>query len=289
MVVGALALPIVWMQLLPIVASYGLSSSSSVVVPIHIAVTRESGKNEKLIRAIQQVQPDVTIHELPCIEHAKGPDFDRLELSLYDDDVDPWDYVIVTSPEAASVLGQVWDDAASVQPRVAAVGAATAIHLQQTLGIAVAFVPSRATAADLARELPSPCRKVLYVASAQAPHTLCDGLAKRNIATERLNAYDTVSAVWKKDATAAAAEHCSIVCLASPSAVQGWIANTSHRPMAICIGKTTADACWNLGFDGIRYPENPGLEGWVQLIHETVLELQAKRQNEEKASTIRIS
>jgi uroporphyrinogen-III synthase len=265
-----------------------LHGLSSVVAPhrppIHIAVTRETGKNDKLKHAIQKVlllpeenetaEEAITIHELPCIEHAAGVDFARFELSLYDDSTDPWDYVIVTSPEAAVVLHQVWDDAASLQPPVAAVGAATAVQLQQ-LGIPVAFVPSRATAVDLANELPLPCERVLYAASAQAPDTLQTGLAKRNIHVERLNTYDTIGATWD-DTAVATAQRCSIVCLASPSAVKGWVANTDHRPsVAVCIGKTTADACVELGgFDDIRYPERPGMEGWVQLIHEAVLEQQ---------------
>lgn len=259
---------------------HGLSIAPS--SPIHVAVTRETGKNEKLKQAIHQILPDVvTIHELPCIEHASGEDFNRLELSLYDDSADPWDYVIVTSPEAATVLRQVWDDDASLQPRVAAVGAATAEQLE-ALGISVAFVPTRATAVDLAKELP-PSSRVLYAASAQAPTTLQDGLAQRNIYTERLNTYDTVHAVWD-ESTIAIAEQCSILCLASPSAAKGWIANTHHRPMAVCIGKTTADACSELGFDVIRYPEKPGMEGWVQLVKEAALEQQIEIQQEEISS-----
>jgi uroporphyrinogen-III synthase len=268
---------------------HGLSSvAHHRPTPIHLAVTRETGKNDKLRNAIRKLdlpnEQNVSIHELPCIEHATGADFDRFEQLLYDDTTDPWDYVIVTSPEAASVLRQVWDNSASLQPPVAAVGAATAIHLKQS-GIPVAFLPSRATAADLARELPS-CRRVLYAASAQAPDTLQTGLAQRHIHTERLNTYDTIQATWDEQAMVTAAR-CSIVCLASPSAAKGWVANTEHRPtVAVCIGKTTADACAELGgFKAIRYPECPGMDGWVQLVQEAVLEQQQQEEMHESPTS----
>lgn len=236
----------------------------------HVAVTREAGKNEKLIGQLQLLGLPIEIHELSCIQHAAGSDFDRFELTLYDDTNEPWDYVIVTSPEAANILHQVWDDDASLQPKVAAVGAATAKTLEQH-GIHVDFVPSRATAVDLARELPQ-CDAVLYAASAKAPDTVRDGLEHRSIRVERLNTYDTVSAEWDDSKMA---ERIDLVCLASPSAVQGWIANTNVRPTAICIGKTTADACQGI-FEDIRYPDAPGMEAWVQLVAEAVQQQQQR-------------
>ena len=242
---------------------------------ILVTVTREDGKNSKLIKKIKddnQLENKIDLLELPCIEHAVGPDYDSLSSTLLSRQ---WDYVAITSPEAANVLASAWDAVKDNPPPVVAVGKATEKKLRDS-GIAVSFVPSKATAATLAKELDllgggeNPT-SVLYPASAKAKKTLENDLAARGFDVTRMNTYDTVTATWLDDQKESS-EKVKVACFASPSAVEGWLKNTDHntRVFAACIGITSASACKEFGWkdDHIFFPEAPGLEGWVEAIRE---------------------
>jgi uroporphyrinogen-III synthase len=217
------------------------------IVNITILLTRELGKNEKLRQAIHQkwdtdhtiIHSDTNRHnvsyrihtmEVPCIEHAHGEDYHMLRTTILQHH---WDYIIVTSPEAATMLLSQWpyhhdedddrnDSGGDTSYRIAAVGTAT----EQTLrhgGMEVDFVPSKATAHTLVQEIPwisiRPSTsssssssdplicQILYPASARAEHTIQHGLEvkrKERNATElfhvqRLNTYDTITSTWNKE------------------------------------------------------------------------------------------
>lgn len=239
---------------------------------IVVTLTREDGKNENLrnkIRGNARLTNQVDLLELPCIEHAQGPDFDRLSSMLTSDE---WDYVAITSPEAAIVLASAWDFVREDPPLVVAVGKATEKKLQDS-GIPVAFVPSKATAVTLAQELELLADKemtsVLYPASAKAKKTLENGLISRGFYVTRINTYDTVTANWE-DNQKKFSETVQVACFGSPSAVEGWLQNTEQntRVFAACIGGTSASACKELGWrdDQIFFPKAPGLDGWVEAI-----------------------
>jgi len=239
---------------------------------IVVALTREDGKNEKLKNKIKDENHlinQIDMLELPCIEHAVGPDYDRLSSTLISEQ---WDYIAITSPEAANVLVSAWDAVRGNPPPVAAVGKATEEKLKSS-GIPVTFVPSKATAATLAKELElldgERPTSVLYPASAKAKKTLENDLVSRGFAVTRINTYDTVTATWANDQRESS-ERVQVACFASPSAVKGWLQNTKQntRVYAACIGETSALACKELGWkdDQIFFPEAPGLEGWVEAI-----------------------
>ena len=234
-----------------------------------IALTREDGKNGKLKKALSGSFDTV---EIPCIAHANGPDMECLPQRLQES----WDYVIVTSPEAAKVVAGAWDAVAENPPPVAAVGKATGETLKQ-YGIDVCFTPSKATAATLVVELPGevPCR-VLYPASCKAKPTLQDGLTKRGFEVVRLNTYDTVTASWT-DEEKEKARRCSVACFASPSSVVGWLRNTDNNRsvLAACIGETSATECRAQGWsdEQIFFPEKPGIDGWVRAVEEATQSL----------------
>lgn len=241
---------------------------------IVVTLTREDGKNEKLRKKIEddnRLESKIDLLELPCIEHAVGPDYDNLSSTLLSRQ---WDYIAITSPEAANVLASGWDAVRSNPPPVVAVGKATEKKLKDS-GIPVTFVPSKATAATLASELKhvdgEEPTSVLYPASAKAKKVLEDGLKSRGFAVTRLNTYDTVTASWVDDQKEAS-EKVQVACFGSPSAVKGWLQNTEQNTgvFAACIGHTSASACKELGWedDQIFFPDAPGLEGWVQAICE---------------------
>ena len=238
-----------------------------------LALTREVGKNEKLRLQLEKNCDNTTtrtveveVFELPCIEHGDGPDYTILASTLLSK---RWDYVAITSPEAAKVLGLAWDVVRSNPIPVAAVGKATESSLRD-LGIPVTFVPSKSTAATLANELElldgEQPTSVLYPASAKAKNVLENGLVSRGFTVKRLNTYDTVTAAWRDDQKALS-EKVQVACFGSPSAVKGWLKNTQNNTQvfAACIGHTSASACKELGWtdDKIFFPETPGLDGWV--------------------------
>ena len=254
-----------------------------------VALTREVGKNEKFRKALVEYfnnagDKRITPTELPCIAHADGPDYEKLTVTLKEN---RWDYVTITSPEAARVLASAWpwkstsadETEQSPAPAVAAVGKATEQALQEA-DIAVCFCPSKATAKVLVQELPETGKKVLYPASARAKPTLQNGLEERGFCVTRLDTYDTVTANWSDDERALAPQ-IKIACFASPSAVAGWLQNSSdnRRALAACIGETSAQACREMGWaeEAIFYPNKPGLEGWVQAVSEAVKSLQQRQ------------
>ncbi len=251
-----------------------------------IALTREKGKNDKLRDALlsneridqicEMSGMSVQIHELPCIEHADGPDTERLSPTLASSH---FDYVAITSPEAATVLAIAWTNAG--RPKlgmVAAVGKATQEALAE-FEIDVAFVPSKATAATLVEELPPSnvaveegrATTVFYPASAKAQDTLQIGLEERGFSVLRFNTYDTITATWKADQELLA-RSATVACFASPSAVKAWLTNTAQfetpRALASCIGETSASACRKNQWEesNIFFPEKPGVDGWASAV-----------------------
>lgn len=259
-----------------------------------VALTREEGKNDKLHKAIlsneriEQISNVVQIHELPCTEHANGPDIEKLAPKL-STSASIFDYVAITSPEAAKVFASAWNEAGQPQlGMVTAVGKATQESLEEC-GIDVAFVPSKATAATLVIELPESDRAIsenrsttlLYPASAKAQNTLQDGLEERGFTVTRLNTYDTVPASWT-DEQISLAKSSNISCFASPSAVKAWLKNTSEletpRVLACCIGETSASACKANGWEecNIFYPDKPGVGGWTTAVADALESLDKK-------------
>jgi uroporphyrinogen-III synthase len=244
--------------------------------PVCIALTREDGKNGKLRKELESRLDSghVKLYEIPCIAHAVGADLDRLGSTLAAGD---FDYVAVTSPEAARVLWTAWKDVVTEKkPAVAAVGKATQEALE-SLGIPVDFTPSKATAKTLVAELPAKRPNggttLLYPASTKAAPALQDGLKQRGFDVTRLNTYDTVVATWTPQERELASQ-VQIVCFGSPSAVTGWLENTQNNSqiLAACIGETSAAACRSHGWPESRIfsPEKPGVPGWASAVEEAL-------------------
>ncbi|KAI3684761.1 hypothetical protein L6452_33987 [Arctium lappa] len=249
------------------------SSSSSPTISLsshRVVVTRERGKNGKLIKAL--AAHGINCLELPLIKHTQLPDLDRLSALL---SATTFDWIIITSPEAALVFLDAWKAAGSPSVKVAVVGAGTAsIFDEATVSskqfIDVAFVPSKATGKVLALELPKHGNEicnVLYPASAKASHDIEEGLSKRGFQVIRLNTYTTETVQHVDQMIFEQALSASVIAVASPSAIRAWVNLLSESERwggsVACIGETTASAAKRLGLRNVYYPSNPGLQGWV--------------------------
>jgi len=246
-----------------------------------VALTRELGKNEKLRARLAELRPELATAELPCIAHAAVPTAAEVAPALSAGG--GFDYVIITSPEAADTFLRLVCEAfggveATPTPlRAAAVGDATAAVLEAG-GVEVAFRPSRALGKVLAAELPAAGgNRVLYPASARAATTIQEGLAGRGFEVTRINTYDTVPADWGAGAAEAAAQ-ASVVTFASPSAVKVWterVPRARDMPVA-CIGETSAKRCRELGYANVHFPDKPGIDGWAETILKCVAAVETK-------------
>ncbi|KAJ1687234.1 hypothetical protein LUZ63_018624 [Rhynchospora breviuscula] len=240
-----------------------------------VVVTREKGKNAKLINAL--AKRDISCLELPLITHVQGPDADRLSHVLCSDS---FDWIIITSPEAGSVFLEAWKAAGNPRVRIGVVGQGTANTFLEASKLPdqplqVAFTPSIATGKVLAQELPkfdhSDCR-VLYPASVKASNEIEDVLSDRGYDVLRLNTYNTVPVVEVESRLLDLARSVPVVAVASPSALRAWVnlVNSEWHNSVACIGETTAAAAKKLGLKNIYYPKNPGMEGWVESIIEAL-------------------
>ncbi|GMH42060.1 hypothetical protein BSKO_09979 [Bryopsis sp. KO-2023] len=231
-------------------------------------VTREKGKNSQLINALQP--HGVECLELPLIEHRPGKDVGELPAVLQSV---AFEWVTITSPQAAEVFLEAWALAGRPDVRVASVGKGTSRVLENG-GVAPAFTPSVANAATLSKELPIPDStnggKVLYPASAKARSELQDGLASRGFEVTRLNTYDTVPVESVADDDLRGALKADVVTFGSPSAVKAWrrvAGERSGNDVAVaCIGGTSAKAAEGAGFTNVYYPKKPGVEGWAESV-----------------------
>lgn len=236
-----------------------------------VVLTRERGKNEKLRREVEKRGWNAL--ELPLVKAVDGPDVRKLPTALREIKAD---WVVLTSPEAATVFLNGWQEAGEPDVRVAAVGRGTAeiLEQQEETRLVPAFVPSVANAKHFSAELPGPAGTVLYPASAKARTELEDGLRARGFAVERLNTYNTITDVTHAKELVNAALGAEAVTFASPSAVRAWVEiiqgtdKMSPTQVVACIGETSANACKKLGLRNVYFPEQPGLMGWVNSIEE---------------------
>ncbi|XP_073021176.1 uroporphyrinogen-III synthase, chloroplastic-like [Primulina eburnea] len=252
------------------------ASLSSTAYP-KVVVTRERGKNGKLIHALEN--NGINCLELPLIQHTQLPDSENLPSVLSNN---LFDWIVITSPEVGEVFLDAWKAAGAPKVRIGVVGAGTASVFEKILppaaqSLDVVFVPSKATGKVLASELPNNDNTrctVLYPASAKAGNEIEEGLAKRGFEVTRLNTYTTEPVKYVDPMALEQALFIPVVAVASPSAVRAWLSVLPESPLwdnaVACIGETTAVAANKLGFRNVYFPANPGLEGWVSCILEAL-------------------
>jgi|EP00900_Chrysochromulina_parva_P014800 uroporphyrinogen-III synthase len=243
-----------------------------------VFLTREEGKNEKLGALL--AERGVPTEELPCIACERLAGYTALREALV---ANAHDWIVITSPEAASVFVDAWRESGSPPlARIATVGAGTT-QILTAADLSADFVPSKATGKTLAAELPAAAGGavsagvsggsglVLYPASALAERVVEDGLATRGFRTLRIETYTTLPATWSEH-DAERARAAKVVTFASPSAVRAWVERVGTGATAVCIGETSAEECRRVGFapERVHCPEKPGVESWAQTIVDVV-------------------
>ena len=242
-----------------------------------VVLTREEGKNEDMMKRLSARGVDCL--EMPLIETTVGADRDALPAVI--SDPAGWDWVCITSPEAAKVFLEGWTEAGKPDVPVATVGKGTAkiLAAEYASGTLTAptFTPSKANAETLVDELPlnasgaAACR-VLYPASAKAAKTLQEGLAARGATVTRLDTYSTEKVASVDETTLNLALTADVVTFGSPSAVKAWLAITGlaadaeRHPLYACIGGTSAKACDAVSLPGVLFPDSPGMDGWEGIV-----------------------
>ncbi|PRW50787.1 Uroporphyrinogen-III chloroplastic isoform B [Chlorella sorokiniana] len=250
-----------------------------------VVLTREQGKNGKLRKVLEG--RGIACLELPMVETTAGPDRDRLPQILAERAAE-FDWVCITSPEAASVFLEGWNAAGRPAVRLAVVGEGTGKVFEAAAADGVPqpqFVPSVANAEHFGPELPfveGGSKRVLYPASNKAStelqRALQSGLEKRGFEVLRLNTYDTVPVTRLDAAALEAAKQAAVVTVGSPSAIKAWVqivGEEATQGMSIaCIGSTSARAAEKLGLQCIKYPDAPGVDTWAAVVEDCLRERQ---------------
>ena len=223
----------------------------------YVVLTRDPVKDARLSARLDAAGiPHVGV---PLLRHAPGPDRDVLHERLRE----RWNWIIVTSPTAASFLLEAWDRAGRPGLRIAAIGKSTARALEEG-GVPVAYTSPQAYGERLANELGGAGR-VLWPTSALAGGGMEKVLGKRGFDLVRLDVYLTLPRRLSEDERLTLS-NATVAALASPSAVRAWAEATPARPPVAAIGRVSAKAALKAGFEQVWFPDNPGLEGWAQVV-----------------------
>jgi uroporphyrinogen-III synthase len=110
-----------------------------------VALTRETGANDKLAALL----PEFDCIELPCLQFE-----DTDEAKLVGSALTSHDLIVVTSPQSATVLLQIWQSIGKPALKIATVGKGSSKPLIQA-GLKPVFEPSEALGSVLVKELPA--------------------------------------------------------------------------------------------------------------------------------------
>jgi uroporphyrinogen-III synthase len=208
---------------------------------VRVVVTRPSEQAGELVRRLEELGHEVAVCPLIAVE------------PLGDEpvDVEPYDWVVVTSPNGAAELAR---RAGSAPRCVAAVGPGTAAALRGA-GIEPALVARVSTQEGLLAELPRPAGRVLFAGAEGARRLLVDELG-----ADFLPLYRTRSV--RPEAFPAGAE---LVLLASASAARAYAALGRDVP-AVSIGPQTTVAARAAGVKILAEAQTHDVEGLIEAV-----------------------
>ena len=179
-----------------------------------------------------------------------------------------FDRVVVTSRNGVNAIGDVLSEDVGRSPWVAAIGGSTAEALREC-GIEPVLTAADATGEGLLAELSevvAPGERILLPVSARARSVIADGLRALGADVSMVTAYEThvIREVEPELERMMARGETGAVLLASPSAVEGFVAQAGHVLPAmagasfVAIGPVTAVAMRRAGLPVHAMPDAPG-------------------------------
>jgi len=208
-----------------------------------IAVTRTAGQADELARRLDAMGCEPVVWPLIAVEPLGGAPVDP----------DPYDWIVVTSPNGAAELAR----RLTAPPRqLAAIGPGTAAALREH-GLDPALVPRESTQEGLLAALPRPAGRVLVAAAEGARRVIVEALD-----ADFLPLYRTI------ELAPDVAPDVDVVLLASPSAARSLARTAARAAPVVAIGPQTASAARNLGLDIAAEAADHDLEGLLAALAE---------------------
>lgn len=215
---------------------------------------------------------------LPTIEIRPVTDLAPLDRAIQE--IGSFDWLAFTSANAVAVFfDRLAARRAALPPglRVAAVGSGTA-RVLGARGVAVNFVPSRFTGAQLGRELePVSGRRVLVPRAARGREDLGAELRRRGARVDDVAVYDTLPAAPDPDGLRELWRGVDVVTFTSGSTVENYFTLLGERAarllddaLVACIGPVTSDVARSLGLPVHVQPEEHTIPGLVEALEQVV-------------------
>jgi uroporphyrinogen III methyltransferase/synthase len=209
---------------------------------VKIVVTRARGQAGELAKRIEALGHEVVVEPLIEIE-STGPD---------EIDVEPYDWVLVTSPSGAVELARRMRGRPK---KVAAIGPGTAGTLREH-GLEPDLVPQTSTQEGLLGALPRPAGRVLFAGAEDARTLLSDTLQ-----ADVVHLYRTVELQLQSFPAA------DLVVLASASAARAYAGLGRDTP-TVSIGPETTRAAREAGVTVVAEAASHDLDGLVEAVRQ---------------------
>jgi uroporphyrinogen-III synthase len=232
-----------------------------------LVVTRATEQARALSEYL--VREGATVIELPMVE-IQDPEDGGAALEKAAHDLKNYDWVVVTSPNAASRLVEVLDEVVPSVP-FAVIGNQTAEVLVKA-GYHVKLIPKKAVGESLLSEFTSPNNdeeKILFIRAEKVRPLLANGLRNLGWRVEEVIAYRNVQPQVDEEKLNQA-QHADAVIFASTSAVERYTAlnKESTSKTALCIGPITAKAASENGYKDIYQADPYSIEGLISAARE---------------------
>lgn len=235
---------------------------------VSVVVTRAREQAAALGEALAELgATTVAVPVIQIVDPEDGGAMLRQHLAA----LDRHDWLVITSPNGATKVGEALQSAPLAQGvNVAVIGPGTRARAQE-LGIGVDLTPEKSIAEGLLASFPEPTHRgatVVLARAAKARTVLPDVLAERGWLVHDVAAYQTV-AVPVSDAAVEACRQSDMVAFTSSSTVShlhAAVGSANFPPLVACIGPATAATARHLGVgvDVIADPHT--IDGLVKAI-----------------------